>query len=247
MHINVIIFLICSQLFGYLTIGGAETLLLTKRNATHHRFPKEHVIKKIPRLLLVTGCGRSGTGYMTEFLRASGLDLLHEHMGNDGSVSWLMASEIDWAPWGPLSKEYKFKHIFHQVRNPLKVIQSFYNVPPRATWEWICAVVPQIKLTDSDLIKCSKYWYYWNLMAEARAEWTYRIEDFDTAYIEMGKRLGRDLNENVLKSLPKNTNTKGPPVRVITWAILKDELDNDTFEKVQSLAQLYGYNTTDEP
>lgn len=233
------IFLLLCLLFFQIQMNSFAYDQIDARHKVH-QLPKP---KKtlIPRLVLVTGCGRSGTGYMARFLRSSGVDILHEHMGSDGSVSWLMAARIDWAPWGPLAKDYKFEHVFHQVRDPLKVIQSFYNVPPRATWEWISAVIPQIKLTDSDLTKCAKYWVYWNLMAEKRAEWTYRIEDFDKAYKEMGRRLGKTFDETILHSIPKDTNTKGPPIRVITWEILHDELDSDTYNKVRSLAQRYGY------
>src|SRR5580692_5990288 len=95
---------ICIQFFCCME-GSAEASLITVKHNTRLRSPwrKAAVIKKIPRFLLVTGCGRSGTGYMVTFLKASGLDLKHEYMGNDGSVSWLMAAEIEWAPWGPLS------------------------------------------------------------------------------------------------------------------------------------------------
>lgn len=201
--------------------------------------------QKQKKLVLVTGCGRSGTGYMCKFLKASGLNVHHEYMGNDGSVSWLMGADVNWAPWGPLSKDYEFQHIFHQVRNPIKVIQSFYNVPMLATWEWVCSILPQIKESDPLLTKCAKYWVYWNLMVEARAEWTYRIEDFDKCYKEMGQRLKIEFDENVLKSISKKSNTKGPPTRVITWEILKKELDYDTYNKVVKLAKRYGYPTSD--
>lgn len=197
--------------------------------------------EKISRLLLITGCGRSATGYMADFLKASGLKVKHEQMDEDGSVSWLMAATVNKAPWGPLSKHYTFNHIFHQVRNPVKVIQSYYNVPPGATWQWISSVIPEIQKKDSPLTKCAKYWVYWNLMAESKAEWTYRIEDFDSAYKEMGRRLGWVFDENILKSIPKTTNSKGPPIRVITWAILKEELASDLYTKVRTLAIRYGY------
>ena len=196
---------------------------------------------KEEKLILVTGCGRSGTGYMCKFLKASGVLVLHEYMGKQGSVSWLMGAEVDKAPWGPLSKNYKFKHIFHQVRDPVKVIQSFYNVPPLATWEWIQNILPQIKDTDPLLTKCAKYWIYWNKMVEEKAEWTYRIEDFDTDYVEMAKRLDLKFDKKVLSQIGKKNNTKGPPTRVITWEILKGELDTDTYHHLRKLARHYGY------
>lgn len=198
--------------------------------------------QKEQRYLLITGCGRSGTAFMNEFLYQSGLDVVHEkRAGDHGCVSWLMAADCDWAPWGPLSKDYTFEHVFHQVRDPCKVIQSFYNFPPLATWEWICTVIPEISLTDSNLVKCAKYWYYWNLMAERKAEWTYRIEDIDEAYLEMGKRLKMPLSRMVLSMVPRDTNTRGEAIREVTWDKLKEELDADLYGKVRELAKRYGY------
>lgn len=203
----------------------------------------EGVETREPRLLLITGCGRSGTQYIFKVLRQSGIDVTHEHtMGLDGCVSWLMAAHVDWAPWGPLSKKYAFKHIFHQVREPTKVIQSVFNVPPSAGWKWIMRSIPEILDTDSALTKCAKYWYYWNLMAEEQAEWTYRIEEIDAVYSLMGKKLGKKFNTETPKNISKKSNSKGAPKYVITWKTLYEELDPDLYEKVYSLAYRYGYS-----
>lgn len=193
--------------------------------------------------LLVIGCGRSGTTYMTKVLSASGFDVKHEWMGEQGSVSWLMTpGDADWAPWGPLSKDYQFEHILHQVRDPVKVIQSVYNVPPSATWEWVGIFIPEIKPGDSKLAKSAKYWYYWNLIAESRAEFTYRIEDFNADYQIVGDKIGVVFDKSVIKSISKKTKTQRRiGHRQITWKILKDELDADLFDKVRSLALRYGY------
>ncbi len=223
------------SLFSHDPIIGGETI---ENSATKALEP---IRKKTHRSVLITGCGRSGTGYMALFLKRSGLRIKHEHMGEDGSVSWLMAADVEKAPWGPLYKNYTFSHVFHQVRDPLKVIQSYYNVPPGATWEWISYVIPEIKMEDSKLTKCAKYWYYWNLMAESKAEWTYRIEDFDSEYKEMARRLGLNFDKKILNTVPKQANSKGPPKRVITWQILKQELSPDLFFKMYSLALYYGY------
>lgn len=193
------------------------------------------------KLLLVTGCGRSGTGFMAEFLNRSGVHVGHETMDRDGSVSWLLAADIGWAPWGPLFRNYRFKHIFHQVRNPLKVIQSFYNVPPRAGWDWIEAVIPEIDSQDTNLTKCAKYWIYWNRLSKSISQWTFRIEDFDREYKKMGKKIGMYFDYKVLASIPKDTNTKGPPTRVITWEVLQNELSTELYQLLRSESALYGY------
>lgn len=198
--------------------------------------------KKQEKFLLVTGCGRSGTTYMTEFLQKSGLRVFHERMGEDGCVSWMTGADADWAPVGPLAKNFEFKHIFHQVRHPLKVIQSYYNSKPGVTWEWICSVIPEITMEDSVITRCAKYWYYWNLMVEEKAEWTYCIENFDKQYQEMGERLGLEFDEEILKSIPTTVNTRQQEDHVqITWKFLKENIDRKLYNKIRRLATRYGY------
>lgn len=196
-----------------------------------------------PKKLLIIGCGRSGTAYMTEVLKAAGLNVGHERqVRGDGIVSHLMAADLDHAPWGPLARDYTFEHTFHQVRDPVKVIQSYYNSPPLVKWKWINESVPQVKLTDTRLMKCAKYWIHWNKMAERKAQWTYRIEDFDTQCQEMGRRLGITLNPEILAGISKTTNTRrSPSARVITWEILKKELNPPTYKQLCNLAKRYGY------
>lgn len=226
-------------------------LTASERSTIHHQARLSSIecsvlkVKTDP-LILVVGCGRSGTKYMAKFLQASGLDVGHEKMGKDGSVSWLMSAIIDWAPWGPLSKDFHFRHIFHQVRNPVKMIQSFYNIPPLATWEWISEVIPEIKPSDSVLTKSAKYWLYWNLMSEKRAEWTYRIENFDKEYKEMGRRLGITFNEQTLQSISKKTNAKNNSIRLLSWKILRDELEPQLLNDIRKLALRYGYEVPPE-
>jgi hypothetical protein len=199
------------------------------------------------RQILVIGCARSGSQYMTQLLKAQGLDVGHEQMGSAGCVSWLMTADTDTAPWGPLSRDYTFDHIFHQVRDPVKVIQSLYNNPPKATWEWISSIIPEIQMDDDNLTKCAKYWYYWNLKAEAKAEWTYCIENIDMLYQVFGKCLGLYFDPTVLQRIPKNMNSRGTPETPITWTELKQGLRRDLYKKVSSLAIEYGYTPNPVP
>lgn len=201
--------------------------------------------EKISRFILITGSCYSGTEYTSKFLIASGLDIEHEYMNSQGCVSWLMTSRLKTTPWGPLSINYKFDHVFHQVRDPLKVIQSVYNFFPVDLWHWIYDVVPEIKSSDSLIVRSAKYWYYWNTLAESQAEWTYRIEDFDSKYKEMGERLGLGFDEDILRSISKNTNKKSGSTKAISWDFLKENLDSDLFEKICTLAEHYGYNPND--
>ena len=75
--------------------------------------------------MLVTGCARSGTLYITRVFQKCGLGVKHENWEPTyGMVSWPMAVNTKDNVWGPPSKDFTFKHIFHQVRHPLKAIAS---------------------------------------------------------------------------------------------------------------------------
>jgi hypothetical protein len=103
------------------------------------------------------------------------------------------------------------------------------------------AHTPEILPTDSHLTKCAKYWYYWNLKAEAIAEWTYRVEDIDHLWGEYGTRLGKRFDRAVIEQMPKNIHTKGIPRHEFSWEDLEKELDPQMFDLVASLAKKYGY------
>lgn len=193
--------------------------------------------------LLVTGCGRSGTYYMSLFLEKSGYDILHERLGNDGIVSWPMAVNFS-SPWRPSSQE-SFQHVFHQVRHPLSVITSWMvNLHDinRDEWIFIRRHIPEIKLSDPLVVQCAKYWYYWNLLAEKNAEWRYRIEDLKEILPEFMERSGLVLDENILDQIPSNSNSWNETENKITWADLEKELPQDLFQNILDMAHRYGYS-----
>ena len=99
---------------------------------------KERAVKNRLRnkTLLITGCARSGTTFITKFFQLNGYDMRHEREGHFGVVSWPMTADSKRTPWGPGYDRYLFKHIFHQVRHPLKTIASAKNEPQRS-WAFI--------------------------------------------------------------------------------------------------------------
>lgn len=193
------------------------------------------------RLILVTGCARSGTTYMTKVLRAAGLDVLHEAHGADGTVSWTMAVTAHHTPWGPSYKEGDFKHIFHQVRHPLLTIASVMKTEPKESWDFIRKHVPQIKPTDNKLVKAVKYWIYWNRLAEEKAEMTYRIEDLEYVLDEIGAVIGYSLPLEAVDGISKTTNHRGDYEHVYTWSELKKILSPKLYAEFLNAAIHYGY------
>jgi hypothetical protein len=199
--------------------------------------------KPIYKFLLITGCARSGTTYITEVLRHCGLNVLHEDNGEDGIVSWLMAARDFATPYGPAYYNFRFKHIFHQVREPLKSMSSFTTEAQQA-WKFVMKHTPQIKAKDPMIVKCAKYWYYWNKRAEAKAEWTYRVEDMETALVEMGHRLGFYLDPEAIKKVDTLINHRSRQVNY-TWDEVKGNLSPEMYQKLIDLARRYGYYAPD--
>lgn len=203
---------------------------------------------EVPQLteypLLVLACARSGTTYITQLLQLCGLQVGHESLGRDGMVCWTAIVRSDNPPWGPATHQLKFKHIVHQVRHPLKVISSVYFTEPPKSWNYIIFHTRQINQQDSHLVKCAKYWLYWNRKAEALSQLTYRVEDIEAALNPLSRLLQFPLDAKVLKMLSKTTNARTH--LDFTWAQLQAELPPALYRDVRALAQKYGYSLDNE-
>lgn len=223
------------------------TLLLPIMASSFSKEERRSYKPEVERLVLITGCGRSGTTFIAKSLTSAGLDVRHEYLGKDGSASWYMNVESTNAPYGCRSTVgLRFTHIFHQVRHPLKTIASINYSSHASSFAYVAAYVPEIDLThDSRLVQSAKYWYYWNLLAEAKAEWRYRIEDIDSVWDEMSQRLGVFLDRSVLSQQSRKTNTRGD-TGGLTWMQLQAEIPADLFANIQSMALRYGYSIVDE-
>ena len=137
--------------------------------------------------LLITGCGRSGTKYITFVMRRLGLDVRHERMGRDGIASWYMVIDSKDVPYGVARHGMRFENVFHQIRHPLAVIASATTFKP-ATWDFICKHT-RILSDEPLILRSAKYWYYWNLEAEKISNWCYRIEDLGSVFPIFCERL----------------------------------------------------------
>lgn len=197
---------------------------------------------KTRRRLLITGCARSGTSFIAQALKKTGYILGHEVVRRDGVSSWIMAVDAKEVPEGDGRSGYVFDHIFHQVRHPLKVISSlhFSHSPENKVWDYILSHTPEISPQDPPIVKCAKYWYYWNLKAEAGSEWTYKIEEIDQVWDEFCRRIGKNLGRKGLAETAKDFNSVGA-VPDLTWKDLQEQLDPDLYSNIQGLAKRYGY------
>lgn len=162
--------------------------------------------RRVHLLVLVTGCGRSGTRYTTFVLRRLGLDVGHERLGKDGIASWSLAVDADHVPWGPSLRALSFDVILHQTRHPLRVVNSVMSFKDES-WRFICEHIP-CSLEDSLPLRAAAYWYHWNAEAERRADLTFRVENMTCALREICEMLGIEADTSALDRVPTDVNTR---------------------------------------
>jgi len=217
----------------------------------------------IRKELLITGCGRSGTLYATEVWRSLGLDIRHERpvppngvMGNDGMASWYMTVDDPDPPFGPGGDQYSFNYIIHQVRHPLKVIASvaqfILRMDPksRAYIERNCV---EVRLTEQQrqlddvarlILQAALYWYYWNQLAEVKANATVQVETLPQALPDLCQQMGLKYCSDSVENIPNTINRRQDYVRETPWVISWEhirQLDEKLYTQVLEQAKRYGY------
>jgi hypothetical protein len=156
----------------------------------------------------VTGCPRSGTVYISKVIKALGCNIGHEEIGPDGIVSAFIAVDAKETSAGPgwLSIPYrKNMLVVHQVRNPIDCIRSMQCLELSMDWMSQYIYIP----SNAGIVeKLARYWIYWNIYAEQRSTWTYRIEALPEIFETWCKVLRLPHKPEVLGKISTKTNTK---------------------------------------
>lgn len=184
--------------------------------------------------LIIIGCGRSGTTYTSKKLKSLGIFIGHEKLHKHGISSWYLVSDQSKVPIGPTFKQIQklgFPFI-HQVRSPLEAISSMQS----SSWisfKFLSNEIPINDKKDSKILKAMKFWYYWNLKAESRAEFTYQIEEFDQHLNKILKLGNFDKIEND-SCIDTKTNTRKHTN--LTWNDLyeQDKQLTDNIKKIRN-------------
>jgi hypothetical protein len=213
-------------------------------------------------LVFITGCGASGTGYISKILKRAGLQIGHEFISRDGMSSWLaVAGDLDprdpaWYKamrkrWGANIRLDHFPSvpiILHQTRYPLHTISTAQRF---VVWSWrfICQVLQQRNI-DIDIEmpltkRCMLYWYHWNVLIEEVAEWQYRIEDLQNCFCQLCIKMQRPelcqkQEELFKKQTTKYYNSRPNQYQPLSWSDLTG-VDADLTKQIQVLAWHYGY------
>eukprot|EP01031_Cornospumella_fuschlensis_P024621 gene24621-29748_t len=147
--------------------------------------------------LLVVAVQRSGTHYLWEMLNQLYLDVHHEGIGPQGSVSWPFAVNAhDAVSYGLLKtldqhryyvlnnptqlSMHRFRYVFHQVRHPIRVITTLVNKCGTFDryWLWIATTsgFESIHEDQTPLKRAMLLYYLWNRHMEMYADLRYVME-----------------------------------------------------------------------
>jgi hypothetical protein len=155
--------------------------------------------------IAIIGTPRSGTGYAAHYFNVG-----HEKWTARGISSWKLVSLK--GLW-----EEPHMRIFHQTRNPIKVISSMTTMSDK-TFGYVFSILKR-PLSDSRLHNSMVFWLEWNKLAEKITDKRYRVEDIDTENKAHNARNHRDFTPEKLRS--------------------KDE---KLWDEIVELAEKYGYD-----
>jgi len=201
--------------------------------------------------LCILGCWASGTRYVADCFSAWGVPIGHEWMGPNGYIGWPFA--IGTYFWKKEQIAFPcFKHIAHQVRDPLSFIYTCSKENPEnweqshREWTFIMKKIPEIKRDDPLIVRLAKCWYYWNLKIEKVAEYRYRVEDIASALPYFSSLFHIPFSPKVLTSTPRSLNRSPwdcePRLKKVTWLLLKRHLSKELYENMRAMAIRYGYS-----
>jgi len=205
---------------------------------------------------LITGCSRAGSKFTHKLLNQLGLDIGHEGMGKDGTCShYANGLKIKYPD---LYSKYNFGVVLHQVRNPIKNIESLTtmqywdysnrgnHLPLGPSVEFVAPLEAMPFLKSENLIlQCARYWYHYNKSAEIMSEWTYPVEKLvkdEDVFSEFCFRVGIESVPSEIQMPEENNSRKNWPNRKkVSWEDL-ELIDNNLTDKIKNISEKWGYN-----
>lgn len=191
--------------------------------------------------VLILACPRSGTRWMAEVLRQTGLAIRHEGMGGAGTIGPQYAVDDYWygAKYkGDVRSNYCFARTLHQVRHPLPTIASLAADLPEAFWHW------QEKHTGigwqpDPILRAARFWCAWTrLIRRNPITYTYRIENIERVWPELCGILQLP-GKRPLPEVSQATAHRRMPRR-LAWEEIKDQ-DRQLYADLRTMAGRLGY------
>jgi len=209
--------------------------------------------------ILVTGCGRSGTGYMSQVLRACGITCGHENVYHPETVDpWQWGSYMAESSWLAVPHIHKIisdhradVFIVHLVRDPIACGRSllhFFKGDRNAFHSAIATFSPWVLDREASFVEqFFRYWVTWNRQAQAYADLRLRIEDStSSSFCEIvadlvtmaGYVMPPQAVRDAIAQVPRNYNTRHAH-DVMSWSDLRASACGMVVEEI---ALDYGYS-----
>lgn len=193
---------------------------------------------------LVTGCGRSGTGWAAKFFTELGYPTGHESLYNPVRSGPLVQNESSWLAVPYLDDLPEETPIIRMVRDPYDVVASvmargFLNHPFGTYEEFVRRHRPTIVSGSSHLERAIAWVGLWDHPLDNREHFTFHIDRYDHQEIlQMLHYLGyTDTHAVNLPSLNKRINA-GPPKR--TW--IPEIINHPIGHLIEQRAERFGYH-----
>ena len=230
-------------------VGHVKTRYLTE---------KEYDLSNEQQHFLITGTGRSGTGYAAQLLSRCLIPVGHEAVFNPkniaaGNTGWGdYRGEASWlaAPSLPLNVP-----TVQLVRNPLETLRSLVGIgffgrtnPGHKDYEdYAFEALGSTNFQPTDdrqeiIDRCVDFMYEWSAMIEAADVQRFRVEDLtdinvlnDMILLLIGKRMDKAKIDEAIKDVATDVNTRRRD-ETITW--------EDGGGRLIELAERWGYATS---
>jgi hypothetical protein len=137
---------------------------------------------------VITGTGRSGTGFMSKVLSGVGVPCYHESVyGPDGEAKWsFQRGDSSWLALPHLEAGDFDGYVLHVVREPVATINSFVGIrffddamaDKHGAYRQFAEVhAPEVFELSDPVERAVAWWVVWNERCAAVADATVRVED----------------------------------------------------------------------
>lgn len=216
--------------------------------------------KKTRCRVLVTGNSRSGSTWFCKVLRKAGLDVRHEYMGADGTVSCYFFRRTSRYPFTPSSHpagkiahqgerhaDFKFDVKIHLVREPLKSIGSIWSTMQTQHQLWL----EEFKIIPSGLkpkfLKSMHTWHAVNLECEALCDHRITLEDIRNSYGWPQLCRWLAIPQQPMPDVPPLNKSRGMFLaKIVRWQDMA-AMDIELCVKIAKMSRRYGYKTPTVP
>jgi hypothetical protein len=206
--------------------------------------------------LVITGTGRSGTGYCAELLRACGVACGHESVFTpDVALGRLI---VDWADYeadcswlaapGRRWPAIDDAHLVLVTRHPAAVVRSWLELSILDRDDDYTETIrrhTQRTMHGAMADRALRHWVSWNLLAAARADEIVRLEDIDSRHLSGWLRVldrGHLPIDEVDEALatPRDVNARADAKRRI-GPLTRDMFDHQLLTRADPVATMFGY------